>query len=318
MEPSTENRQPRRPASPPSDRSPDSTPSKATLQCRRWPHEKEEETPVRNKSVNFAAPNSPLNEIRHYVKGSRLSSISKTPENGRPSDSDSEVEDRLESGRPSNADNEVEEDTHDSASNLRRKVDEPQDNRRPLNVNNKTDDIQENDRTSNSDSKADDCSENDRLLNANNKADNIQQNDRPSKFARKPNDTACLTLPHAKHVNRLSTIAETLKVYIVVQSQASQLATRIWDQISHTIKGVYESEKDANNRVLSMYREAVADRLFVGHGIMFWNKSEGSPYCHWETTGKVIDDCHVRVHVEKWDVSAERNEEAKWHSLVVG
>jgi hypothetical protein len=111
--------------------------------------------------------------------------------------------------------------------------------------------------------------------------------------------------------------ADPPKAYIVIQSTSHMLAAGIWDTVRHAIKGVYQSKKDANNKVLSLYQQVVGDRTFVRHQIRLWNKGEGSPYYHWETGGEMIDNCHVRVHVEEWAVISESNQPEKFYSLIV-
>jgi len=100
-----------------------------------------------------------------------------------------------------------------------------------------------------------------------------------------------------------------LKVYIVIQAKSSHLYTAIWNPLCYTIKGVYQNEEDANNKVLLMYQEAIEDFKdleIVNHQILFWERGEnGSPHNGWETGKITLDDCHIRVYVEQWSVTPE-------------
>ena len=94
------------------------------------------------------------------------------------------------------------------------------------------------------------------------------------------------------------------KVYIVILSTASANHVGTWDQILHRIQGVYQSEQDADNKVISMYNVAVSDPRYQ---ITFRAKGQGSPFFYWETSN-MVDGGHMRVWVERWGVKAESNE----------
>jgi hypothetical protein len=94
------------------------------------------------------------------------------------------------------------------------------------------------------------------------------------------------------------------KVYIVILSTARANHVGTWDQILHRIQGVYQSEQDADNKVISMYNVAVSDPRYQ---ITFRAKGQGSPFFYWETSN-MVDGGHMRVWVERWGVKAESNE----------
>lgn len=117
---------------------------------------------------------------------------------------------------------------------------------------------------------------------------------------------------HNPHPNNNKFPASSRKVYIVIHSTANILATGLWDQNVARIKGVYLNERDADDKVLLLYEEAMAGKA---REIKLWDKGDGSQCFRWQTTKQTIDGCHVRVHVEKWDVTVESDDLEKALSL---
>jgi hypothetical protein len=121
-----------------------------------------------------------------------------------------------------------------------------------------------------------------------------------------------ILVPYSKDMKLLSdadasrlTNPDTSRLYLVIKEQAALDAVGVWDQVISKIKGVYQSEKDANNKVVAMYDE---EEVNIRHNIRLRNKGQGSPFYGYETVGNMEDGPLVRVHVECWNVRAESNE----------
>jgi hypothetical protein len=143
----------------------------------------------------------------------------------------------------------------------------------------------------------------------------IQMNGRSSNSKDNADRDGWLLMPYPKDIKRLSdaeasklTNAETSSVYVVIKEVARAEAVGAWDQVISKIQGVYQSERDANNKVLSMYHEAEVN---IRHQIRLGYKGQGSPFYRWETAGQMVDGILVRVHVERCYVRPESNEPEK-------
>ncbi|KAE9377748.1 hypothetical protein N431DRAFT_461331 [Stipitochalara longipes BDJ] len=125
----------------------------------------------------------------------------------------------------------------------------------------------------------------------------------PSTLGSKASSTHRIIKPHPKHMQGLAD-ADPPNVYVVIKETAQTKDGGYWDQVLHKIQGIYWSERDANNKVVSMYNQFVMD---ITINISFYPKGYGSPFYRWETS-KMVDESYIRVRVEKWSVKAESNE----------
>jgi hypothetical protein len=142
-----------------------------------------------------------------------------------------------------------------------------------------------------------------------------QMNSGPSNSKDNADSDGWLLMPYPKDTKRLSDSeasrlinAKAAKVYVVIKEMARAEAVGAWDQVISKIQGVYQSEKDANNKVVSMYHEAEVN---IRHQIRLGHKGQGSPFYRWETAGNMVDGILERVRVESWVVRAQSNEPEK-------
>ena len=94
------------------------------------------------------------------------------------------------------------------------------------------------------------------------------------------------------------------KVYIVFKDKAPLEHADPWGQVLSDVQGVYQSEIDANNKVISLYE---SEKVNIKHSLELRMKGEGSQFYGYETTGSLEDAPIVRVHVQQWIVTADMN-----------
>lgn len=142
-------------------------------------------------------------------------------------------------------------------------------------------------------------------------------------FTDLPADPACSSVPHAietpglppnvKLRNRPDYVMDERipprtyrRIFIVFKATSDLHATGVWNAVETEVLGVYETIKDANDRVDVEYEVAKGGRTEEEHGIRYWGGKEGVGYKRWCTSGVMIEDCHVRVWVERWRVQANK------------
>jgi hypothetical protein len=94
------------------------------------------------------------------------------------------------------------------------------------------------------------------------------------------------------------------KVYIVFKDKAPLEHADPWGQVLSDVQGVYQSEIDANNKVISLYE---SEKVNTKHSLELRMKGEGSQSYGYETSGSLEDAPIVRVHVQQWIVTADMN-----------
>jgi hypothetical protein len=94
------------------------------------------------------------------------------------------------------------------------------------------------------------------------------------------------------------------KVYIVFRDRAPLEHADPWGQVLSDVQGVYQTEIDANNKVISLYE---SEKVNIRHSLELRMKGRGSQFYGYETTGSLEDAPIVRVHVQQWNVTADMN-----------
>lgn len=94
------------------------------------------------------------------------------------------------------------------------------------------------------------------------------------------------------------------KVYIVFRDRAPLEHADPWGQVLSDVQGVYQTEIDANNKVISLYE---SEKVNIRHSLELRMKGRGSPFYGYETTGSLEDAPMVRVQVQQWNVTADMN-----------
>jgi hypothetical protein len=92
------------------------------------------------------------------------------------------------------------------------------------------------------------------------------------------------------------------KIYIVFKDRAPLEHADPWDQVLSDVQGVYQTEVDANNKVISLYE---SEKVNIRHNLELRMKGQGSQFYGYETTGSLEDAPIVRVHVQQWNVTAD-------------
>ncbi len=113
------------------------------------------------------------------------------------------------------------------------------------------------------------------------------------------NGIQTLTLSEAA---RLKDPKSVDKVYIVFRDRAPLEHVDPWGQVLSDVQGVYQTEIDANNKVVSLYE---SEKVNIRHSLELRMKGWGSPFYGYETTGSLEDAPIVRVHVQQWNVTAD-------------